>query len=37
MTRLQLLALAENIPLTLKNNMRRVKKCLWPLPRCQVM
>jgi len=37
MIRLQFAALVENIPLNLKNGMRRAEKCLSPMPACQVM
>jgi len=38
MTRLQLVALIENILLDIKEySMRRAKKCSSPMPRCQVM
>jgi len=38
MTRLQLVALIENIPLNVKKNiMTHAKKYLLPMPRCQVM
>jgi len=37
MTRLQLVALIENIPINIKNSMMHAKKYLLPMPSCQVM